>query len=291
MNIEQQLSYTGKHALIKPQSVRKRKPVFEVIMLIITLIAAYPMFVMAINVFKTPMEMADWIALPTSLFAGNIVKVMTKAGFPASLLNSIIVTSISITLLVIFGSMASYPFGRRKEKMFSFLYIYVTLGIMLPMQFSILPLFQLVKSFGIMNTRVALIACEVAFNMAVTVFVYKNFIQTVPNALEEAATIDGCSYYGMFWKIVFPLLKPATATVIITTLIGVWNDFLGPLLIIRDGGKRTLPIMIISFRGQYGNDIGAVFTTITFASLPLVILFLFLQKYFYKGISAGAVKS
>lgn len=237
------------------------------------------------------MEMADWIALPSSLYFDNIVKVMTKGQFPMTLLNSVIVTSISITLLVIFGSMASFPLGRRKDKLFSYIYVYITLGIMLPMQFSILPLFQLIKSFGIMNTRVALIACEIAFNLAVTVFVYKNFIKTVPAALEEAAIIDGCTYYGVFWKVVFPLLKPATATVVITTLIAVWNDFLGPLLIIRDSTKRTLPVMIISFRGQYGNDIGGVFTTITFASLPLVVLFLFLQKYFYKGISAGAVKS
>jgi ABC-type sugar transport system, permease component len=273
------------------KALKVKNYIFEVVMLLITLIVGYPIFVMAINVFKTPMEMANWIALPDSLYFENITKVMTKGGFPTSLLNSVVVTGISILFLVVFGSMAAFPMGRKREKVFSYLYIYLTLGIMLPMQFSILPLFQLIKSFGIMNTRVALIACEIAFNMAVTVFVYKNFIKSVPAALEEAATIDGCTYFGLFWKIVFPLLKPATATVIITALIAVWNDFLGPLLIIRDSAKKTLPVMIIGFRGQYGNDIGGVFTTITFASLPLVILFLFLQKYFYKGISAGAVKS
>jgi len=271
--------------------IAKSTRILDIVMFIITVIVAYPLFVMVINVFKTPLQRADWISLPTQFYTDNIVKVFTKSGFSNSLFNSLFITIISITILVIFGSMAAYPLGRRKEKVFNYLYLYITLGIMLPLQFSILPIFQLIKNLGLMDSRLALILIEIGFNITITVFIYKNFIKSVPVALEEAAIIDGCSYAGVFWRIVFPMLKPATATVIITNLIYVWNDFLGPLLVIQDAAKRTLPIMIISFRGQYGNDIGAVFTTITFASLPMIILFLCLQQSFYKGISAGAVKS
>lgn len=279
------------------KSVRRKTPVpigtriLDMLLFILTVFMAYPLFVMVINVFKTPLQRADWIALPTQFYTDNIVKVFTKSGFAQSLANSLFITVISIGVLVIFGSMAAYPLGRRKEKVFNALYIYITLGIMLPLQFSILPIFQLIKNLGLMDQRLALILIEIGFNITITVFIYKNFIKSVPIALEEAAIIDGCSYFGVFWRIVFPMLKPATATVIITNLIYVWNDFLGPLLVIQSAAKRTLPIMIISFRGQYGNDIGAVFTTITFASLPMIVLFLCLQQSFYKGISAGAVKS
>ena len=113
------------------KKVNKGNLILEIVMFIITIFVAYPLFVMVINVFKTPMQMYNWVALPTQFYTDNIVKVFTKSGFTSALLNSLFVTSISITILILFGSMAAYPLGRRSEKVFNYLYIYITMGIML----------------------------------------------------------------------------------------------------------------------------------------------------------------
>jgi len=263
---------------------------WELLLLGLTLVQLFPLYIVVVNVFKTKSIHESIIGWPKQATLDNLTNVLFKTNFTTALGNSLLVTVVSLLVLLFIGSMAAYPLARVRSKLSSLFSFYFLLGLMLPMQFAMIPLFQLVKSLGWMNSYTALIAVQIAYNLPITILIFSSFIRSIPQELEKAAQIDGCNSFTTFWRIVFPLLKPAMAVVIISNLLVIWNDFLSPLLLVSDKGKQTLPVMILSFQGQYGSDVTSMFTAVVLASLPLVVLFLFLQRYFYKGITEGAIK-
>lgn len=267
----------------------KRLPL-ELFVLVLTAVQFFPLYVVIVNIFKEKNALHSIIGWPDHFSFGNIRYILTETKFMTAFGNSLLVTSVSLLLLLLIGSIGAYPLARVRSRLSSATAFYFLLGLMLPMQFAMIPLFQLVKSLGIMNGYMAMIGVQVAYNLPITILIFSSFIRTIPQELESAAQIDGCSTFGTFWRIVFPLLKPSIVVVVISNLLVVWNDFLTPLLLVSNKGKQTLPVMILSFQGQYGSDITSMFTSVILASLPLVLLFLFLQKYFYKGITDGAIK-
>jgi len=273
----------------KPAAVFGRI-VASVVMVALALIFLMPLFYVAESAFKTPDEVNRVLSLPTTLYLGNFITAWTKSNFPALLLNSVVITAVSLVCIVLVGSMAAYSLSRRKEKIFKFLYYFFLSAMMVPFMANIVPLLKLVNSLGLFDNRAVLVILYTTGALPMTTLVYTGFIKSIPRELEEAAAIDGVGYLGRFFRIVFPLIKPATTTVIILNVLPVWNDFFNPFLFLSSPNKRTLSTGIYSMIGARTADYGGMYAISLMTLIVPVVLFLVMQRYFYKGIVLGGVK-
>ena len=262
----------------------------QCILIILATAVLCPFFYMVITSFKAPHEIFRHLDMPARIHWENYYAVFKGGKFFMALLNTLTIVSISLVFLIIISSVASYPLSRIKLSFFTFVYFVFLGGIIIPFQTSMVPIFKIIKGLGLMNTRIALILLNTASALPISIMIYVGFIKTVPVELEEAAIIDGCSNLRLFGEIIFPLLKPATITIIVINIFSMWNDFLGPLLFIHSGSKKPLITMIYSFQGERSSDWGPIFALCTLSTIPLIAIFLSFQKHFYKGIVAGAVK-
>jgi raffinose/stachyose/melibiose transport system permease protein len=263
---------------------------FEIVMLFLSILYFSPLLFGFISSFKDKQEIFYPLSFPASLNLENYENAFTQANYLRLLFNSILVSGVTLVIVIIIGSMVAYPLSRQKGSVFIFAYLFFLSGLMIPFQTGMVPLFQLVKSLGLMNSLGSLILVGVGELLPMTVLIFTGFMRTVPRELEEAAMIDGCGYAGRFFKIVFPLLRPAMAAVFIIDVLPVWNDFLSPLLFISSDNRMTLPVGIFTFINERGRDYGSIFAISVLAIIPPVILFLLLQKYFYSGITAGSYR-
>lgn len=265
--------------------------ILEVFLIIIAFLEFYPIFMVISNAFKTKSEFAvNPFGIPFSPIIGNVISALVRMKFYRPLINSIFVTLVSMLIIVLISSMAAYPLSRIKSKFSSLLYIYFLSGIMIPYQITVIPLYKIVKELHLINNYLGLIIIYGAIFMSFPIFLYTGFIKTIPQQLEEAAIIDGCDRFRIFWLIMFPLMKPATASVAVLSLLSLWNDFLMSLLFMQRPYLKTITVSLFDFRGQYHTDWTLMFAGILIAILPMIIFFLSMQKYFIKGISDGAVK-
>lgn len=263
-----------------------------IVLVICFIIYMFPFVMVVINSFKTK---RDIIKEPLSLIGtngasvANYVEAFTKMNFPRTFMNSLCVTGISVLLIIVVSSMCAYIFVRtdyKLNKIFFSLMIASMVVIMIP----------LVSIYGgqlhLLNHRMTLILMHVGFSTAMSVFMYHGFIKSsIPLSLEEAARLDGCSRHQTFFRIVLPLLKPTTATLVILYAMGLWNDFLLPSLVLTKKELYTLPIATQMFYGTYSSDLGLIMASLIMVVIPVIILYLFLQKYIIAGVVAGAVKS
>jgi len=266
--------------------------VFRWIFLVIwSAIVITPLIIVVFGALKPSSEfLMNPIGWPDQVTFKNFANAWKEATLGLAFINSLIVTGITILGLVVFGSAGAYPLSRRVSPLSNLLFIFFISGIMLPFQLAMIPLYQLMNGLNLTNTHIGVILIYMASTLPFVIFLYTGFLKGIPRELEEAATIDGCGPIRTFVSIIFPLLKPVTATVIITNSLTVWNDFLTPLLFLQEKAFRTIPVAIFTFTGQYNNDWSLIFSSIAISSLPLIIVFLLLQKHFIKGIAGGAVK-
>lgn len=265
--------------------------ILEVFMIVLALIELYPIFLMLITAVKTPNEIAmSPYGLPKEFAWENFVLAWNKAKYGLALRNSVFISGMSILLIVFLGSMAAYPLSRKPSKLNNCIYVLFVSLIMVPFQMAMIPLYKLIKAMEWVNTFRAVICINIAMAMPFVVFLYTGFMKSVPKELEESARIDGCNQFVVFWRIVFPLLKPATATVIILNILNIWNDFLMPMLFLQKANFRTIPVSLFAFQGQYNNDYSLLFAAIVLAMSPMLLIYLALQKDFIKGIASGSVK-
>ena len=207
--------------------------------------------------------------------------------------NSLIVTTCATILTILVSAMASFVIVRNgKWKACSTLFALMIASMVIPFQVLMVPLVSVYGGiFGILNSRITLILMHTGFSVSMATFMFHGAIHSnIPLELEEAALIDGCTRWQTFWKIVFPLLKPTVATVAIIDAMAFWNDYLLPSLVLTDKEIYTIPIATQAFYGTYSTDIGLVMAALLLAMLPILILYLFLQKYIVAGVTAGAVK-
>lgn len=256
-----------------------------------SVVVLVPLWMLLSIAFKTPSEfLENPFGLPASIRLDNFVSSWTQASLGLALGNSLLVTAISLVALVLFGSAAAYALARGSSRIHRALYVYFLLGLMVPFQIAMIPLYKVFRTFELINKIPGGILAYVAVTIPFVVFLFFEFVRALPADLEEAASIDGCGRVRAFALIVFPLLKPVTATVVITNCISIWNDFMVPLLFLQKSSVRTIPIAIYSFTGEYNNQWPLIFAGVVISSLPMVIAFLLLQKQFIKGIVSGAVK-
>lgn len=240
--------------------------------------------------FKTTGEINRVLSFPSSFYLENYKKVFTSYYVMGSFVNSAIITSATIILNVILCSLAAYSLARRREKIFGFMYYFFLSAMMIPAVANLSTLYSIVITLGLKDTRTALILIYSALQVPMGILLYTGFIKTLPRQLDEAAKIDGCNYLQAFIKVISPLLKPVTASYAVITVIFVWNDFLMPLMIINSQEKKPLTLAVYSFVSEHAADYGAIYAMLIVAMIPPIVLFLVSQKYFYKGITMGAVK-
>lgn len=264
--------------------------VSELLLIIIALIFLYPLFNLLFASFKTPDKIFDVLRMPNSFYLENYKIVLNNSKFFISLSNTLLITVGSITAIVLVTSMSGYSIGRSQKGFFIIVFYIFLSGMIIPLQATIVPIFKIGMSLDMLNTRSFMVLLYTAGAVPFATMIYAGFVKSIPRELEEAASIDGCGPFRVFFTIVLPLLLPATGTVIVTNVFGIWNDFFGPLIYLQTPGKQTLMMMIYFFKQERTTDWGPVFALSILATVPLIILFLFVQKQFIKGLTAGALK-
>ncbi len=263
---------------------------------VLTIIAVYTLFpvvFLIINSFKAQGEIiSSPLELPKSLNFKYIFDAAIKINFLKSLFITFIVTFLSVALILIVSAFVAWVMVRNKNRFSDFLLLMFTAAMLIPFQAVMYPLLNLFENLALKNIS-GLIIMYGGFGLSLSVFLYHGFIKSVPASVEEAAVIDGAGIFSLFFKVVFPLLKSTTATVIILNAMWIWNDYLLPFLVIGNGKLRTLTLELYFAKmtsGQYGNPWELIFPAVFVSIVPIIIVFLFLQKYIVKGISDGAVK-
>lgn len=274
----------------------KTKTIDRIIFLILLLISfffAFPIFVILINSFKQKFSIVSSpFTLPTSeTFARleNYIEGIGDTGFISAFLWSLFITIFSVTAIIIFTSMTAWYITRVKSIFNSILYYALVFSMIVPFQMVMFTMSKTANSLGLDNP-LGIIIIYLGFGSGLSVFMFSGFVKTVPKVIEEAATIDGCNTFQVFWKVVFPVLKPTTITVAILNIMWIWNDYLLPYLVIGNNYK-TIPIAIQYLKGGYGSvDMGAMMAMLVLSVIPVIIFYLFSQKYIIKGVASGAVK-
>jgi len=274
---------------------KKKQWVGSAVNTIVTAILAFlflfPVFYAFMSSFKTNGEiLKSPMALPSSLNWDNFTYLFQETNFIQAMKNSIIITVVSIVLIILIIPMAAYGIERKRSKATNLIYSLFIAGMMIPFQVYMVPLFKELKTFGIFGTMAAPVAIYIASTASFGVLLYCSFIRGVPKELEESAAIDGYGKMRIFWKIVFPLLKPCTSSMIIINSLSIWNDYLMPSLVLSSETGSTINVEIFSFVDQYTSRWDVVFSGTTCAIIPILIVFICLQKQFIKGIAAGAIK-
>ena len=249
-----------------------------------------PFLLVFVNSVKLKPEILENpLSLPVSITWENFQEALTKMNFFRSLTNSIIITVLSVSLLIIFSSMLAYYLARTKSKSTKYIFLILVTSMIVPFQALMIPFMARFAPFVSWNNRAALIFFYIGFGVALSTFLYHGFISTIPTEIDEAASIDGASDMVAFWKIIFPMMRPITATVAIINALWIWNDFLLPRLVLTEE-SQTLPLSTYLFYGQYSIEYGQAMAGLVLAVLPIVIFYLILQRQFISGISQGAVK-
>jgi len=270
---------------------KTKKRLLTALALVITLFHLVPFYILITTALKAKGDFSSKWAFPTELNIQNFIEAWQKANLGNALLNTSTITFFAALLLVVLGSMAAYPLARRLTRLNKSVYIIFIAIMVIPPLTSLVPLYQLVVDIGMMNTRTIAVLNNVASFMPLTIFLYAGFIRsTIPKELEEAAKIDGASTIGIFFKIVFPLLKPVTATVLIISCVYIWNDYQFAIFFLQSEEVKTLTVAISSFFGENANNLNLVASAAIIAMLPMTLLFLFLQRYFIEGLAAGSIK-
>ena len=261
------------------------------IVLALVAIMLLPLIYMVMMSFKTSTELAqDPLGLPDSLYWGNYMEALSSMGYVRSVLNSMGIT-ISVIIVVVFaGAMAAYPLARLQNRVSRTIVMVMALGLATPNFVTITPIYVIFRDLGLLDTYLGIVLAFAALKLPLAVFFYTSFIAAIPIDLEEAARLDNCNNWQIFWHVIRPLLAPVTATLSLFVMIMVWNDFIYPLLLLTDKDKLTVMIAVYKFVGNTGIDATKLFPAAVLGSLPLLIMFAVFQRKIMAGATAGAVK-
>lgn len=261
----------------------------QLIACILSGIVIIPFLVILINSFKTESEAAIMdLSLPKSFRLENYSIAIERGKLITSFLNSSLY-SISATIIsVLINSMAAFVLSRKRSKLNQILYILIILGIMLPTNY--IALIKVMQILRLINTRIGLILLYSAINVPFGTFILYGFVETIPRELDEASVIDGANPLQLFFKIIFPLLRPAIVTVSLLTFMGIWNDFMIPLYVLNRASQWPMTLAVYNFFGQYQAEWHLIFADIVLTCLPVFIIYLLGQKQIVSGMIAGAIK-
>ncbi|MEI6056142.1 MAG: carbohydrate ABC transporter permease [Lentisphaerota bacterium] len=279
------------------------KIIFYIVGALVSLIYLSPFYILFVNSFKTKREILEnTLGLPTIWTFDNFKIASEKlsffcddqtlsiiGAFGSSLFNSLVVTIASVIIIIIFTSMAAWMLVRIKSKISTFIFFMLIAAMLIPFQAVMLPLVAIAGKLDLQN-RGGLVFMYLGFSSSLSVFLYHGFIKGLPISIEEAAIVDGCSPWQVFWKIVFPTLKPIHITVAALNVIAIWNDFLLPQLMINEKGLQTIPLKMFFFFGGYSKQWHLAMAGLLLAIIPVIIFYFFAQKHIVEGITQGSNK-
>ena len=277
------------------EKVEKMSPkllLIYLVLIIFCVIVISPLVIVFSSSLRNPDNMLSPVILFQEFTLASYKQAWENMNYPMEFLNSLMTTAGSVAIVVIIATMAAYPIGRIKKRMARFLYFFFISGLIVPSQMVIVPVAQMISRLNIPNTRFTPMIMFITCSLPFSVFLYAGFMKSVPVEIEESAYLDGAGLWKRFSTVVFPLLKSATVSTIITQGLWIWNDYFYPMVFISRKNQFSLPVGMIQFLGDKENPAqwNVLFAACVLCALPLIIIFTVLQKQFINGIAAGAVK-
>jgi len=275
--------------------MKTHRIISQLVLILITAVFGLPLYMAVVNTFKTQEQiLADPLGYPTPFTLDNLANAFSRTDnlIARGLLTSTILVVISVFFIVIFSSAIGYYIARHNTRFTRGLQLLFLAGLMIPSQIYLIPIVQIFRKFHLIGSFSGMLLVFIGGGLlSFAIFVYTGFIKNVPVEIEEAALIDGASKFQMFWIILFPLLRPATATVVIFLSLWIWNEFLLPLILLGPGNGVTITLGVYMSLGQlYTINYGQMFAMMMIASLPMLVLFFAFQKEFIAGLVGGALK-
>ena len=274
-----------------------KKKTYEIfkglIVLLIVIIDAYPIFWLLTSAMKAPTEFTSSpsYALPKGFYFQNFVNAWTRGHMGRYFLNSLLYTVISLFFIVLIAVPVSFALTKMRWKGRSFFANYFLTGLMVPVATALLPLFRIYGNMGILNTRLCLILTYVAFGLSLSIFLMSGYMRSLSDEILEASVIDGCGIFSMMWYIVVPLMKNGIVTVLVLQFFYKWNDLLFSMTFISDSKLKTIQTGLLYFTNEFGTkDWGSIFASIAISVLPMLVIYLVLNRTVVEGMTSGAVK-
>ena len=263
-----------------------------IVLIIWAAIQIFPLYWLITFSLKTNEEIfgGNLIGLPDKFLWGNYEKALVNANVGVYFMNSVIVTGITILITVLISLMASYALVRMKWKLRNTTLLIFMTGLMIPIHAALLPVFLILRKIKLLDTYWALILPYVAFAIPMAILILTSFMKSIPREIEEAACIDGCSIYGIFFRIIIPILRPAVATISIFTFLQAWNELLFATVFINKQAYKPLTVGIQSMAGKYATEWGPIGAALVIATIPTVIIYLLMSSQVHKSLTAGAIK-
>jgi raffinose/stachyose/melibiose transport system permease protein len=266
---------------------RARTLLLELVMIAVAVVFFIPVYVLVNLSLKRPDDESSPLSLVTAPTLENYQNAWQQAGLGSALANSAVVTIASVVLIVLISSMAAYPLARVTRAWSRWAFYGFMIGLLVPMQLALIPLYSTMRDLGLLGSVWALIIYYAGHQVPFSVFLYTGFLRALPPDYEEAARIDGCGPVATFTRIVFPLLRPITGTVAILNVLVVWNDFLTPLLYLSGSPMQTVPVALFSFVGQYISQWNLVFAGLVISIVPILVVYFAMQRTIIKGFASG----
>jgi raffinose/stachyose/melibiose transport system permease protein len=263
----------------------------QAVLILFAIIAVYPILQMWFTALRPARDvMQSPFALPTSIHWENIANAWVKGRFGDYIINSVIITVPTVVGVVVLSCLAGYGISRFRFPGRNLMFYTMLLGLTVPFQSVMIPLYYQLLAMGLLGTYFAVILPGIAFGLPFGVFLMQSFFEDLPHELSDAGRVDGCSEFRIFKDIMLPLAKPAVSTLIVFQFMTSWNNFLMPLLFLQDEDLRPIPLGLMFFQGAYTRDIGLIAAGVALATIPVILVYLIFQRQFVKGLTAGAVK-
>jgi len=265
--------------------------ILEIVMVLISLLFLAPFYFLFVNSVKPFGEiMSDAASWPKVFQWDNYARAWELTRFPEAFLNSFVITVVGVLLIGLISCMAAYRMVRANTTFNKIFLLVLVAAMVVPFQTIMMPLIRVISELGLMNSKAGLIISYLGLSTPMAVFLFHGFVKSIPLEIEEAATVDGSTRIGVFFRIVLPMLKPMLMTVIVLNTLAIWNDYLLPSLILQKPDLRTIPLATFSFFSEYTKQWDLALPALVLGITPVIVFFLFLQRYIVEGIAAGSVK-
>jgi raffinose/stachyose/melibiose transport system permease protein len=263
-----------------------------ILMALFIILAIYPLYWLLMQSFKTTEDylLTSKLSLPTRWFFDNYPQTWVRGNFPVLIMNSILYTGISTVVIILLGFMMAFAFAKIPSKLTPFLYGSLIIGILLTLQSILIPLFLMIRSFGIYNTRIGVFIPYIGVGLPMCVYLSIDYIKSIPYSLIESARLDGAKYLRIFISIILPMAAPVATTVAILQITSTWNEFMLINILVSSESLKSLPVGINRFSGAMSIDYGKQFTALVIGVIPMIVFYLAFRKKITAGVSTGAVK-
>jgi raffinose/stachyose/melibiose transport system permease protein len=259
----------------------------EFAMVGVALVIGFPVYVLVNLAIRRPSDTSSPIAPTTSPTLDNFAEAWRQGALGGALINSALVTVVSVVIVLAVSALAAYPLARVAARWSRGVFLLIMLGLMLPFQLAALPLYQTMRDLGLLGSTWALILFYSGLQVPFTTFLYIGFMRALPREFEDAALIDGCTPLACFRYVVFPMLKPITITALVLNAVSIWNDFFTPLLYLSGSTQQTLPVAIAGFVGQYVSEWNLIFAALLISIVPILAVYFALQRSIINGFAGG----